>query len=595
MNESSIIKKYFYCPKEVKLIKGKALSINNHVITYTDLPSLGFLISYYRAHQEEKIKKTFHKNFNTSGIMLDCSRNGVVKVDVVKDFIIKSAQLGFNRFYLYIENTYQIKGEPYFGYLRGAYSFDELKAIGDFAKSLGIEIIPCIQTLSHLKTLLRHKAYEKIRDGISTLLIGEKATYQLIEKMIKTMVDALHPSIIHIGMDEAFEFGRNQYLDKHGVVDRIKLFNEHLNKVIKIADKYHVKTYIWGDMYFRIIFNNEYKYGHCLPDHIVKSIPKNVSLVYWDYYQNLEKEYTQTIKTYQLTKRPVVFAGGSWRWCGFAPAINESLKKSDSALKACIKNNVKDVFITAWGDNGNECSFYSILPVMCQYALFNYCSLANNDHIDKLLKIITGDSLSLFLNLDLPNHEDKKIHTSAHNPSKYLFYQDPLCGIFDPHVKLNFASTYLKHAKVLQMSAKKSSHYAYIYQNLSNLCQFLSIKSTLGIRLRNAYKNNNKKELKKIAQVDIPTALSYLSIFHASLRKQWMKENKPYGFDVLDGRIGYLTNRLKDTQLTVNDYLNHKIKQIEILEEKLLPYDNQSIDDDICWNSWVDNVTLHNL
>ena len=56
---------------------------------------------------------------------------------------------------LYTEDIYEIDGEPYFGYMRGRYSKAELKEIDDLGASMGIEVIPCIQTLAHLTAAVR--------------------------------------------------------------------------------------------------------------------------------------------------------------------------------------------------------------------------------------------------------------------------------------------------------------------------------------------------------------------------------------------------------------------------------------------------------
>ena len=56
---------------------------------------------------------------------------------------------------LYTEETYELPGEPHFGYLRGRYTADELREIDRVADRLGIEMIGCIQTLGHLGHLLR--------------------------------------------------------------------------------------------------------------------------------------------------------------------------------------------------------------------------------------------------------------------------------------------------------------------------------------------------------------------------------------------------------------------------------------------------------
>lgn len=56
---------------------------------------------------------------------------------------------------LYTEDTYEVNDEPYFGYVRGRYTKEEMKELDAFAGSLGISLIPCIQTLAHLKATFR--------------------------------------------------------------------------------------------------------------------------------------------------------------------------------------------------------------------------------------------------------------------------------------------------------------------------------------------------------------------------------------------------------------------------------------------------------
>ena len=64
--------------------------------------------------------------------------------------------LGYNFIRLYTEDTYEVDGEPYFGYMRGRYSREEIREMDAYAASKGIELIPCIQTLAHLNSIFRY-------------------------------------------------------------------------------------------------------------------------------------------------------------------------------------------------------------------------------------------------------------------------------------------------------------------------------------------------------------------------------------------------------------------------------------------------------
>lgn len=86
--------------------------------------------------------------------MLDMSRNAVVKVEKLKEYIDYTAMMGLNTVTLYLENLYEMPDYPYFGYMCGRYTKEELKAIDDYAYKYGIEVYPVIQTLEHLERYL---------------------------------------------------------------------------------------------------------------------------------------------------------------------------------------------------------------------------------------------------------------------------------------------------------------------------------------------------------------------------------------------------------------------------------------------------------
>src|SRR5699024_8058359 len=115
--------------------------------------------------------------FSTIGPMFDLSRNAVLKVDSFKGMLRKLSIMGFNSSMLYMEDTYEIKDEPYFGYMRGRYSYEQLKELDDYAFELGIELIPCIQTLAHLEEFLKWSNAAKYKDTRGALLLESEETY----------------------------------------------------------------------------------------------------------------------------------------------------------------------------------------------------------------------------------------------------------------------------------------------------------------------------------------------------------------------------------------------------------------------------------
>ena len=157
----------------------------------------------------EKGEKSFEISetpvFDLCGPMIDVSRGGVMTAESVCRFVKKCAQLGLNMIMLYTEDVYEMPEYKSFGYMRGRYSAEELRRIDSYASSLGVEVIPCIQTLGHLAKFLR--LGEAPAENGSVLLCGDEKVYKFIECEIKTMSEVFKSRRIHLGMDEADGLG----------------------------------------------------------------------------------------------------------------------------------------------------------------------------------------------------------------------------------------------------------------------------------------------------------------------------------------------------------------------------------------------------
>ena len=174
-------------------------------------------------------------NFDTCGVMLDMSFGSVTSVAGVKKYLDYMAIFGMNMLMLYTEDTYEIEGYEFFGYQRGRYTIAELREIDDYAYSLGIEVIPCIQTFGHLGKFLRYNQYKHIAENDRVLLPGDEETYKFIEACISACRKAFRSDRIHIGCDETHGLGLGKSFVRDGLRDRLTVFNEHVARVFEIC------------------------------------------------------------------------------------------------------------------------------------------------------------------------------------------------------------------------------------------------------------------------------------------------------------------------------------------------------------------------
>jgi hypothetical protein len=227
-----------------------------------------------------------------------------------------------------------------------------------------------------------------------------------------------------------------------------------------------------------------------------------------------------------------------------------------------------------WGDNGGECSRFTVLPAL--YYLAEYAK-GNRDEaaIKRGFEELIGIDLDSFMALDKPNRFDLEQPADNKNPSKYMLYSDCFNGYLDWTVERGRGKLYGEYARELAQTAKQSRRYGYIFDTLAKLCAVLEFKYELGVKTREAYQAGDRAELRRLAEREYTEVIRRARAFAKAFEKQWYLENKPQGFDVQDIRLGGLLRRLEHCRRDLLNYVHGKTEAIPELEEKLLPYGEQ--------------------
>ncbi len=504
------------------------------------------------------------------GVMLDMSRNAVMRPEQVKEFAATIKKMGYNMIQLYTEDTYEIPEEPYFGYLRGRYSKEEMKDIVAYCGSIGVEIIPCIQTLAHLNQAFMWARYQAINDTNDILMVDDPRTYEFIENMFKTLRECFTTEYIHVGMDEAHNLGLGRHLDKYGYENRFDILSRHLKKVIALAEKYNFKPMMWSDMFFRLANHGAYYVSDTdvITDEVIAACPEGIDLVYWDYYADNAEQYDTMLKAHDKFGRETWVAGGAWTWTGFASNNDWTLDTMSKAVRVCANHGVENIFMTMWGDNGKECSFFSVLPSL--YAIRRmYDGVEDLAQIKREFSELMGEDFDAMMLLDLPvnvgapTRKDKTFH-------KYMLYSDPILGYLDTAVKFSAKEGYEELAARLEAAAANSK-YGYIFESQAALCRALALKHDLGVRTRAAYRSGDKAQVSALL-ADYDKTIAAVEAFAVAFRKLWFAENKPHGFDVQELRLGGLLFRLRSVRDRLAAYADGTCAEIPELAEELLPY-----------------------
>ena len=540
--------------------------------------------------------------FDVLGTMPDHSRNAVQRIDTLERFIAISALMGFNSVMLYTEDTYPLEDEPHFGYMRGGLDEAKIKTLNKYADMMGVELVPCIQTLAHLPTIFQWREYAPINDIDDILLAEDENTYKLIDKMLDSVAKNFTSRKVVIGMDEAQHLGSGKYLKKHGFVERSEIMKKHMEIVVEKCKARGLMPQMWSDMFFRMQSKTYTYYDMTIKKmqkKIVNSVPKELTLLYWDYYSVDKARYDFMFERHNEFNNPIGFAGGSCCWYGVVPLSTFAVNSSRTAIESALEHGIKQAWVTMWGDDGAVCSLFTNLPTMQVYAEGCWAGNTSEKHLEKRFNICTGASFKDFKDMEQPENIPGRVPAFGEdikNPTKYMFYQDILSGKFDRHIPKDISKHFARKTELMKKLGKRNGDYAYIFKTLEKLCFALEIKADLGVRLKEAYDKKDKTELSNLANKTIPELIKRIEQYYEALREQWFFENRPFGFEVQDVRLGGLMQRCKNARFIINRYLDGKTPTIPELVGERIVYDERHPDEIVShihrWNSiYTSNVT----
>lgn len=513
--------------------------------------------------------------FETAGVMFDVSRNAVLLPDTIRFFLRKMALMGLNLGMMYTEDTYEVPEQPYFGYKRGRYTMEELRALDDYADTLGIELCPCIQTLGHMNRALHWPALAHLKENEEVLLADEEATYAFLEQLVAAAAAPYRSRRIHIGMDEAHGIGLGAHLRRHGYEDPHAIIRRHLARVLEITRRHGLSAMMWSDMFFRPDSPTNGYYDTGMPSRAaIEAVPPDVTLVYWDYYHESEQAYAEMLEKHAALGAPTVFTGGVWTWCGPALDYDKTIAASVPALTACKKAGVPLVLAAAWGDNGAESNFCSALLAFQLYAEFTYSGVYDADALDRRFACCCGAPAKAFRELSRFNAVSG-MRSSALRPvnaAKFLLYQDPLVQLYEADTEgLAMAAHYAALETRYRDYAAQTPAFAQLFTFYALLAQALSRKCAWHEQAAQAVRGQDRALAARLAEA-LPEAIQAMEELRGAWRALWEATNRPYGFEIIDLRLGGVAARLSTAAARMRAFAAGEIADIPELSSPALPY-----------------------
>lgn len=519
--------------------------------------------------------------FTQNGILLDVSRNAALNLTSLKYFIRHTAIAGLNAVSLYLEDMYEVDDLPYFGYTRGRYSKKDIKELCVYGDMYGVELIPDIETFGHLEKYLGYECTSPIRNNSRTLLVGEPATYEFLDKIIRTISETFTSRTISIGADEIYGANEDKYREINGERPLEDVFFEHINKVYEIAKKYGLNPYMNNDMYFH--FRSEIDPPSNYPchtdvvfeDELKDKVPEGMGKVFWNYHETDVNKMTAMMELSKKLGGDLMWLGSMRMWQSLCVQYSHSITNLLVGTTACKKAGIKKAALATFEDSGLIPHFF-MLPAVQILAQLDYNDEYDATDIESKVKFLYNADFNDFLEMEKADfvHENGPREFAT----KFLLYNDPLIGLLDKEIEgLDLKKYYGKLVKHYQNSANATGPLALSFKHFKDMLSVLELKADFGVRLKAAYDACDTDSLLRLADEAI-IIKKRIEDFLSTERELAVKYYRGCGFEKFEMRIATIASRFETVRYRVLAYLNGELDKIDELEGERLRYNHCRFD-----------------
>ncbi|CAJ0591048.1 unnamed protein product [Cylicocyclus nassatus] len=254
-----------------------------------------------------------------------------------------------------------------------AYSYNEALDILQHAASLGLSVIPLVQTIGHLEWILKTKEFADFRENASypmVACIGDDNVLELILDSLNQVM-SLHSKIrmpyIHIGADEVYMMGQceadKKILPKYDN-DKKRLVYDYIKTVAENITQQYPKTQV-------LMWYDEFKNAnHTLIREY--DLEQLVTPVVWRYTANLNEDLPRGMWEELARSFSSVWGGSAFKgadgpnryWNRMKPYIQNNKEWYLQSLEhGDLFTRFQGYFLTGWQRYDHFASLCELLPV----------------------------------------------------------------------------------------------------------------------------------------------------------------------------------------------------------------------------------------
>ena len=247
--------------------------------------------------------------------------------------------------------------------------------------------------------------------------------------------------------------------------------------------------------------------------------------------------------------------------------LDSQTKQNLCGVDAAVEAGVKGLIISVWNDEA-ACPLVTALYGLLLYAAFDYTGTYPDGKTDELFEFICGVSAKDIENLE--KADDPAEVDAISNASRFMMFNDPLCGILDKHIEGVDTRAYYSRLKAERKERRAcDDFFAPVFEFSDAIINALELKADFGVRLKKYYDAKNKTELKRLYEESFEAEKRIKELCEVH-RKLWMYYNKPFGFEIYDMYYGAIISRFATLRYQLDSWFEDETYEIEELAQDRL-------------------------
>jgi hypothetical protein len=265
----------------------------------------------------------------------------VPTVTNLKKFIRFLSRYKKNLLGLNLEDIMSFDRWSHLGESRGALTVEEITELKNYARLYYLELFPGFQALGHLENFLYHSEFRHLAEfpGANSLNLAHPETRPILESWYREICRKFEPKIVHIEMDEAYDYGlyaSREYIKEHG---RAEVLLDHILWTHRLLhDELGKDLFMYHDTVLT-------------EPNILDRLPKDIHIIYWNYTPIVNKNAMKNL----VDKGFFVFTSPALaNWSRPFPDVNKAYQNAVKMAHLGLECGARGFMNSSWGDFSNE-------------------------------------------------------------------------------------------------------------------------------------------------------------------------------------------------------------------------------------------------